>query len=135
MELSQASPEASAILVPGGPARDDTSDTDSHVSFNEDDLPDGICDEYAGVSPVNGTSRTKINFKSWGGKQGQEQLFSGGNDSYPTGTTQIGTLLSKLQLTGQRQELLGGRQCALQSCRLTRGWHAQATPGESARPP
>lgn len=51
MELSEGPPKASASLMPGASAGDDPSDTDSHVSFNEDDLPDGICDEYAGVFP------------------------------------------------------------------------------------
>ncbi|KAG8169727.1 hypothetical protein KVR01_000472 [Diaporthe batatas] len=51
MELSQGSSEAAANLVPGISAGDSHSDTDSHISFDEDDLPDGICDEYAGAFP------------------------------------------------------------------------------------
>jgi hypothetical protein len=51
MEQSQDFPSASAIPEPGASADVDHSDTDSHVSFDEDDLPDGICNDYARVFP------------------------------------------------------------------------------------
>ncbi|KAI7776410.1 hypothetical protein LA080_005365 [Diaporthe eres] len=39
------------MSVPGAPAGDDQSDTESHVSFDEDQLPDGTCTDYSRVFP------------------------------------------------------------------------------------
>lgn len=36
---------------PGASAGDDSSDTESHMSFDSDDLPDGICTDYSRVFP------------------------------------------------------------------------------------
>lgn len=51
MAQSQGPPSASAIPGPSASAGDNPSDTDSHVSFDEGDLPDGICNDYARVFP------------------------------------------------------------------------------------
>lgn len=39
------------MSVSGEPAADDQSDTESHVSFDEDQLPDGTCTDYSRVFP------------------------------------------------------------------------------------
>lgn len=39
------------MSIPGASAGDESSDTESHVSFDEDQLPDGTCTEYARVFP------------------------------------------------------------------------------------
>lgn len=45
-------PSFSGVSLSGPPAiGDDSSDTESHVSFDEDDLPDGVCSDYARVFP------------------------------------------------------------------------------------
>lgn len=39
------------MSIPGASAGDESSDTESHVSFDEDQLPDGTCTDYARVFP------------------------------------------------------------------------------------
>lgn len=53
MDQTQDLPSASGVSLSGPPAIvvDDSSDTESHVSFDEDDLPDGVCSDYARVFP------------------------------------------------------------------------------------
>lgn len=52
MDQTQDLPIASGVSLSDSLAGGDaSSDTESHVSFDEDDLPDGICSDYARVFP------------------------------------------------------------------------------------
>lgn len=77
MEQSQDIPSASNIPELGAFASGDSSDTESHVSFDEDQLPAGICNDYARVfpGPWNIEDEDKLQEQGWKKRSRVEMLW------------------------------------------------------------